>query len=178
MIVEKHLKPELAKIVLGRLTPQDVQTYMNGKRAGGLSARTVAYHHAVLRRALGQAERWGKVARNVAKLVSPPKVERAEVRPLTAEQARAVLGAIAEDRHAALYALALGSGLRQGELLGLTWEDIDFGAETLTVRHTLQRYDRVYHLDPPKTDKSGRLHCQQCSSNSCAPIVLSSSKSA
>ena len=102
MIVEKHLKPELAKIVLGRLTPQDVQTYMNGKRAGGLSARTVAYHHAVLRRALGQAERWGKVARNVAKLASPPKVEQTDVRPLTPEQARIMLGAIVEDRHAAL----------------------------------------------------------------------------
>lgn len=156
MIVERHLKPEIGKIVLSRLTPDAVERYMNVKSGAGLSARTVQYHHAVLRRALGQAERWGKVARNVAKLVSPPTVDRPEARPLTADEARSLLGGIAENRLAPLYALAIGLGLRQGELLGLQWSDIDLEVGTLTVRHTLQRYGREYHLDAPKTEKSRR----------------------
>jgi Phage integrase, N-terminal SAM-like domain len=112
MIVKKHLKPEIGSVQLAKLTPETIQRYMNGKRASGLSARTIQYHHAVLRRALGQAERWGKVQRNVARLVSPPKVERQEVRPLTPDQARILLDAISEDRMACLYALAIGLGLR------------------------------------------------------------------
>ena len=119
MIIEKHLKPELGAILLAKLVPADIQRYMNNKRAAGLSARTVQYHHAVLRHALNQAERWGKVARNVARLVSPPRVERGESRPLTPQQAKVLLGAIAEDRLAAIYALAIGLGLRQGRTAGI-----------------------------------------------------------
>jgi integrase len=133
-----------------------IQAFMNDKRKAGLSARTVQYHHAVLRRALGQAERWGKVPRNVARLVSPPKVERPEVRPLTPEQAQVLLKAVAGSHDSALYACAIGLGLRQGELLGLGWEDINLEDGTLSVRRTLQRYGGAYHLDLPKTDRSRR----------------------
>ncbi len=156
MIIEKHLKPELGGTQLVKLTPYMIQRYMNGKRTAGLSARTVQYHHAVLRNALGLAERWGKVTRNVARLVSPPRIERLEGRPLSPSQARVLLEGISEDRLAPLYALAVGLGLRQGELLGLTWADIDLEAETLTVGRTLQRYGGEYHLDAPKTEKSRR----------------------
>lgn len=156
-MIKQHLVPGLGeKTLLSRLTPEQVQRYMNTKLESGLSPRTIQYQHAVLRRALNQAVRWGKISRNVAQLVSPPKVERPEIRPLTPEQARALLGTIAESRDAALYSLALGLGLRQGELLGLQWGDVNFEAGTLTVRHTLQRYQHTYHLDPPKTAKSRR----------------------
>jgi integrase len=175
MIIERHLKPVLGKVKLAKLGPEAIRDYMNKKRAEGLSARTVQYHHAVLRAALGQAEADGKIARNPAKLKSakPAPVERSEVRPLTPDQARVLLGAIAEDRLAPLYVAAIGLGLRQGELLGLSWDDLDLEVGTLTVRHTLQRYPSrdaqgnivlkpngkpsySYHLDPPKTEKSRR----------------------
>lgn len=156
MIVERHLKPALGGAALVRLTPERLQGYMNAKRAEGLSARTIQYHHAVLRRALTIAERWGKVSRNVAKLVSPPKVERPEVRPLSVEQARVLLAAVAEDRLAAIYSTSISLGLRQGELLGLRWDDLDLDAGTLTVSRTLQRYGGEYHLDSPKTARSRR----------------------
>ena len=76
MIVRRHLVPALGRRQLAQLTPQDVQGYMNAKRATGLSARTVLYHRAVLRRALGKALKWGMVARNVATLVDPPRTAR------------------------------------------------------------------------------------------------------
>jgi integrase len=75
---------------------------------------------------------------------------------LTPEQARRFLSSVEGDRPSALYAIALSLGLRQGEALGLTWSDVDLEASTLTVRHTLQRYDGAFHLDPPKTQRSRR----------------------
>jgi len=156
MIVDHHLIPVLGRIRLVQLQPADVRQYVNQKVNSGLSARSVQYHHAVLRRALNQAERDGTVARNVARLVSPPRVQRNEVHPLTPDQAKKLLGAIAADRLAPLYACAIGLGLRQGEILGLTWNDVDLESAALSVRHTLQRYDKEYHLDAPKTERSRR----------------------
>jgi integrase len=156
LIVEKHLTPILGMHRLVKLAPEHIQTYINCKLMAGLSPRTCQYHHAVLRRALSQAERWGKVERNVARLVSPPRVNRPEVRPLTPEQARKLLTSISEDRYAPLYVAAIALGLRQGELLGLSWDDVDLEGESLSVRRTLQHYDGAYHLDAPKTAKSTR----------------------
>ncbi|MDA1258030.1 MAG: site-specific integrase [Chloroflexi bacterium] len=156
MIVRRHLVPVLGASRLAKLRPAAVQAYMNAKLETGLSARSVQYHHAVLRRALNQAVRWGIVTRNVASLVSPPRVIRPEVRPLTPEQARSFLDAAAGDPMEHLYALALALGLRQGEALGLVWDDIDLDAGTLSVRRTLQRYGGAYHLDEPKTVRSRR----------------------
>ena len=155
-IVRRHLLPTLGRIVLTRLTPDDVERYCAAKAAGGLAPKTVRHHHSVLRRALREAERRGLIQRNVARLVTPPKAARFEVRPLTPQEARAILDATGRDRLAALYALALGLGLRQGEVLGLRWEDVDLPAGTVTVRQTLQRYDGAYHLGEPKTERSRR----------------------
>jgi integrase len=156
MIVRRHLIPMLGRTSLAKLSPEAVQRYMNGKVESGLSARTVQYHHAVLRRALNQAMRWGSVARNVASLVSPPRVRRPEVLPLSPAQARQFLDAASGDRFEPVYTLALTLGLRQGEVLGLAWRDIDLDEGKLSVRHTLQRYGGSYHLDEPKTERSRR----------------------
>ena len=156
MIVRQHLSPALGAVRLARLTPDMVQKYMKEKRESGLSARTVQYHHAILRRALVMAERWGLVGRNVARLVTPPTVQRDEVRPPTVDQARAFIAVLERERLRALYLIALSLGLRQGEILGLCWEDVDLEDGTLSVRHSLQRYGHAYHLDNPKTRKSRR----------------------
>ena len=135
-IVEGHLVPGLGHIALAKLTPAEVQAFLNRKQASGLSPRRVQYIHAVLRRALVTAERWGLVSRNVARLVDPPRVRRREITPLTPEQARRLIETSIEDRYRALWITALGTGLRQGELLALRWEDVDLKAGRLWVRHT------------------------------------------
>ena len=71
-LVRLHLEPSLGRIRLSKLTPRDVQKLINSKLNKGLSSRRVQYIHAVLRKALGQAEKWGFVARNVAKLADIP----------------------------------------------------------------------------------------------------------
>ena len=104
-------------------------------------------------KALKQAVRWGLVLRNVADDVDPPKVHKKEVRPLSNEQARKLLDTAQGDRLEALYVVAVQSGLRQGELLALRWEDVDLEARTLQVRRTLTRNGGKLAVGPTKTSK-------------------------
>ncbi len=156
-ILRLHLIPGLGRIAIAKLTPAEVQAFLNAKSASGLSPRRVQYLHAVLRRALVTAERWGIASRNVAKLVDPPRVTRHEIRPLTPDQAHRLLEAAVGDRLDALYVTALGTGLRQGELLGLRWEDVDLEGRRLQVRHSLARVDGKLKLLEPKTERSRRI---------------------
>jgi integrase len=155
--VRVHLSPGLGHLPLTRLSPQQVQQFLNAKAAAGLSPRSVAIIRAVLRLALRQAERWGMVSRNVATLVAAPRVIRREIRPLDPDQARRLLEVIDGDPYEALYVTALAVGLRQGELLGLAWSDVDLDAGTLRVRNALQRVDGDLRLVEPKSATSHRL---------------------
>lgn len=154
--VEKHLIPTLGKIRLDQLTPLHVQQMMNERLSRGLSTKSVAYVQQVLRTALGLAVKWDLVSRNVARLVDRPRIERKPINPLTPDEARRFVAAIHGHRLEALFSVALALGLRQGEALGLRWEDIDFGAGTLRVSHQLQRIGGRLSLVPPKTEKSRR----------------------
>jgi integrase len=128
-----HLKPGLGHKVLAKLTPQDVQQFVNKKLAAGLSSQTVKHLHSILRNALNRAMKWGLVARNVATLVDPPHVKRYEAMPLDPEQARTLLRTLQHERLGALYTVPLAIGLRPGEALGLMWSDIDWERGMLRV---------------------------------------------
>jgi len=154
--VEKHLVPTLGRIRLDQLTPLHVQEMMNDRLATGLSTKSVAYIHQVLRTALGLAVRWDLVSRNVARLVDRPRIQRKPINPLTPDEARSFLAGVRGHRLEALFSVALALGLRQGEALGLRWEDVDFSAGTIRVRHQLQRIDGKLTLVPPKTERSRR----------------------
>ena len=154
--VRLYLKPALGHVRLARLTPDHVQGAMNGWLRDGLSPQTVRHARTVLRTALGQAVKWGKVPRNVASLVDSPRVEQRDPTVFTSDQARAFMAAIEEDRLAALYHVALALGMRQGEILGLCWDAIDFDAGQLRVIRNLQRIDGKPALVEPKTKRSRR----------------------
>ncbi len=156
MIITHHLIPVLGRIRLAKLSPQDVQTYMNEKRESGLSPRTVTYHRAVLRKALNDGLRWGVVVRNVAALARPPKRVKPERRYLTPEEARSFLSAVAGHRLEALFTVALAVGLRQGEALGLRWEDVDLEKGIISTRVQLQRIDGHLRLVDLKSETSHR----------------------
>jgi integrase len=156
MIVNRHLIPALGKLRLAHLTPSDVQSYLHQKRAQGLSPRTVQYHRSVLRTALGQALRWEEVSRNVATLVDPPRSERTEVEPFTLDQITALQTALKGHPLEGVIILALATGMRQGELLGLTWVDVDLDGANVRVRQQLQRIKGKLTLCPLKTDRSRR----------------------
>ena len=155
-LVRVHIVPALGSIKLKTFSPAHLQGFYRERLDFGLSPRSVHYLHALIHKALKQALRWELVPRNVATAVDPPRVHREEIQPLSPTQVRVFLQAAREDRLEALYVLAIYCGLRQGELLGLRWEDIDLEAGTLQVRRTLTaaKGDRVFTA--PKTVKSRR----------------------
>jgi integrase len=155
-IVSLHLVPGLGSVSLAQLRPDQVDRLLRAKLAAGLSPRRVAYIRAVLRRALGQAVRWGLVSRNVAALVDAPRQVRHEIEPLSPAECRRLLEQVKGDRLEALYVVALASGLRQGELFGLGWADVDLGASTATVRRAWGRTATGYGFVEPKSEKSKR----------------------
>lgn len=104
----------------------------------------------------GKAHKWGLVARNVATLVDPLRTVKPEIRPMTVEQTKAFLTNCKRNRLEALFTVALAIGLRQREALGLRWEDVDWEAGVLHVRHSLQRINKKLVLSELKTKSSRR----------------------
>jgi integrase len=154
--IRVHIVPEIGKVQLSRLTPQRLQSFFNERLHSGLSPRTVHHLRAILRAALSDAWKWGLVARNVADLVDPPRVPHEEVKVLSSDEARQLLAVVQGNRLEALYSVALALGLRQGEALGLQWEDIDFDTGTLRVRRSLERIGGAFEFVEPKTARSHR----------------------
>lgn len=155
-MIETHIVPAVGDHTLDKLTPAHVTAMLNGMRMRGLSPRVRQYARAILRTALGQALKWGYVTRNAAALTDPPKQEARKVEPMSAEAAKALLAATEQDRLGPLYAVALTTGLRQGELLGLRWSDVDLDMGMLVVRQALQKIGREWVIGPPKSDTSRR----------------------
>ncbi|MGI8829521.1 MAG: tyrosine-type recombinase/integrase [Candidatus Limnocylindria bacterium] len=154
-IVRRHLAPSIGRIPLAKLNGAHVQELVNGLVKGGASPQTVRNVHAVLRRALGQAVRWGILHRNVALAVDLPAARAYDVRALAIDDARQIIDACRGDRLEPLVTLALATGLRQGEALALRWDDVDLPAAQMAVRHTLHRSGGVV-LSEPKTRRSRR----------------------
>lgn len=137
--VRLHLEPALGRKRLARLSVAEVDALWATKRKAGYKPNSVRIMRAVLRRALAQAEREGLVARNVAALSQPPRVSQPEGRSLSVEQAKKLLATASGDRLEAGFVLLLSYGLRRGELLGLSWADLDRDGSTLAVRRAVRR---------------------------------------
>jgi integrase len=155
-IIRTHLEPQLGNVPLTKLSAGHVERMMRHMLSRGAAPRSALHARAVLRTALTRAMRHGLVARNAAALADPPRVEHREAASLSPEQVRVFLDAIRGDRDEALYVCAIALGLRQGELLGLRWSDVDLAAGTVTVRHALQRVDGNLQLVETKTARSRR----------------------
>ena len=154
-MIRLYIAPELGHRSLSRLAPQDLESLYGKLLAKGLSPRSVRLVHAVIHRALRQAERWSLVSRNVARLVDAPRPAAAEIRPFSPEEIRQLLTAAEGDRLGALYVLAVTSGLRQGELFGLRWADVDLDSELVRVRQQLHHTRDGWTFTEPKT-RAGR----------------------
>jgi integrase len=136
-ILRLHLIPGLGHHPIQKLAPQHLQAFYKHKLEDGLSKSTVGTFHNVLHKALDTALRWGLVSRNVSELVTPPRKEHYEIQPLCIEQVQQLLKALPGNPLEVLFLLALGTGMRQGEILALKWQDIDLMRGTLQVRRVL-----------------------------------------
>jgi integrase len=155
-LVRLHIVPVVGQIPLEKLGPQEVQTLLNRKVVEGLAPKTVLYMRGVLRTALNRAVRWGLVTRNAAALTDPPRYTPREVRYLQLDEIRLLLDIIKGDRLEALFIAAIALGMRQGELLGSRWSDVDLDAARWHVRRQLQRRAGIVTYTEPKTARGRR----------------------
>lgn len=168
-LADLHIKPGLGKKPLDRLRPNEIQAFYNklsesgridmGKQTegkpAGLSPRTVRLCHIVINGALKQATKEGLIMWNPADATDPPRQVKKEIAPLTTDQVIYFLDAIKEHEIYSVIVTDLGTGLRRGELLGLTWPDIDLEGKTAIIRQSLlQVGGKVYLQDDVKTKAS------------------------
>lgn len=162
-IVDTHLIPALGHHRLAKLQPLHIQEFYaealrSGRRdgRGGLSRRSVVHLHRVLHLALRQAVRWQLLARNPAEAVDPPRPRPREMRVLDEDQMGQLLRLAVGTPFYVAVLLAVTTGMRRGEILALTWADIDFKAGNLVVTKSLEQTRAGLTIKAPKTAKGRR----------------------
>lgn len=155
---DRHIKPALGRVPLSNLTALQIQQFYNSLLVEKeLSPKTIKNIHGVLHRALQQAVKLGMLRFNPSDLCDLPKVTRKEVRPLEQDEIVQFLDAIRGHPFGLLYQVTLFTGMRQGEVLGLTWDCVDFDTCSIIVKQQLQKTKKVggdYTLVPTKSGRS------------------------
>jgi integrase len=156
-LLTRYIRPDLGPRPLSRITPLEIQAVYAKLQERKLSARTVRHAHGVLRSALNQAVKWRMLVVNPATAVDLPQVRKKEMHALSPEEARQFLIHVADDRLGAMFALAVTTGMRPGEYMGLRWPDIDLEKGVIVVQRTLvAEKNGGSHFAQPKTDRGRR----------------------
>ncbi|MEX1177793.1 MAG: tyrosine-type recombinase/integrase [Nitriliruptor sp.] len=160
--IRAYVVPQIGSIALQELSGDDLHRLYDrlevsgGKRGRGLSAKTLANLHGVLHKALGDAVRRGRLARNVADQVQAPGAERVQMRWWSVEQLREFVRHVEGDRLYAAWLLFVTTGMRRGEVAGLAWDDLDLDEGRLTVQWQLGLIDGVPIFKPRPKSRAGR----------------------
>ena len=154
-IIEHHLIPSLGHIQLKQLQPKAIQAYY-GKAVSQLSPRTVHHHHRVLSQSLKYGVRQGYLGRNVCELVDAPSPKKKLMRTLTPGEVEVLLDMAKDSYYYPIIYCAVSSGLRQAELLGLRWRDVDLEMLSLSVSQVLYKRRGICTFKEPKTSHSRR----------------------
>ena len=154
--IRLHIRPALGHLPIGAITPAHLDALHRAKREAGLSPRSVQIVHGIIRGALNRAVRQGIIAVNPCSRIDQPRAKRPDIKPLSHDEAARFLDSAATDRLSALWLMALHSGLRQGELLGLRWQDVDLDRRTMTLTQTIQTIEEKIETDGPKSRGSRR----------------------
>ena len=134
-LLRRYVRPGLGTKALTSISAFDIQTLYGDLLVRGLSARSIRYTHAVLRSALKQATRWNLILSNPADSLDLPRQDRRQIGVPNVEQARTFVRAISGHPYGSLFALAVTTGMRPSEYLGLTWNDLDLDRGTVSVSH-------------------------------------------
>ena len=173
LYINKHIVPAIGNIKLSSLRPEMIQKLYNEKSEngrldgkGGLNPKYIKNIHNMLHEALEQAVTNGIISLNATKATVLPKQTKKEMRVLSADEQKGLLSVISTERHGLIITLALATGMRLGELLGLQWKDIDFNKRSLSISRTVNRlknFDDTIEsktslvTSDPKTKSSIRL---------------------
>lgn len=145
-VLRLHVIPRIGHLRLRAVQGLTLQRLYRDLAEAGVGTARIRRAHVVLHRALRQAVQWGLIARNPADAAQPPQHRRREVPALSADEAVAVLRALREDELWPLFAAAALTGLREGELRALRWEDVDLERGMLSVRRSLGTQGSVEDL--------------------------------
>ncbi len=155
--INRYLKPKLGHIPLAKLTPYHVQELYADMIRKGLSARTVIHTHRVLSEALAYAIKWGLLVRNVCEAVDPPRPIKKEMIALDTGDVQKLLEATSQSSYGSIFYLAIYTGLRRSEILGLRWCDLDLPRKSISVNQTVVRLiNKGLVVGQPKTGSSRR----------------------
>jgi integrase len=155
--VRKHIKPRIGGFPLGELSATHVQGFFAELHKDEVSGGNAKKVGEVLSSALEQAVRDGLIPVSPASSVTKPKAERKEIQPFTSEEVKRILAAAASHRLHALFALAAGTGAREGELLALNWSDVDFKEGTLSIRKSLAQVKGGGRIKETKSKRGVRV---------------------
>jgi len=156
-VARRYINPTFGATPIQSLQPHQIQAMYAALLARGLSATTVLHTHRVLREALQHAIKWSLLTRNPADATDPPRPERHEMKMWDVATIRQFLDASSDNSYGAVYHLAVLTGMRRSELLGLQWKDIDMDNANLHVQRSLQRINgRGLVVSQTKTQKSRR----------------------
>lgn len=151
--IQRHIKPALGAARLEDLDTHTIQLFYNSLTSKGLSPKTVKNIHGILHTSLQQAIANGYIQRNPTEACRLPKVTRPDIQPLEPAEIARMLQEAENDAYCNLFIVAIFTGMRQGELLGLSWDAIDFESGVITVKQQLQCKDGTYFLETPKNNK-------------------------
>ncbi|MFC1893986.1 tyrosine recombinase XerC [Chloroflexota bacterium] len=154
-IIETHLIPALGQLQLKHLHPQAIQSYY-GKACEKLSTRSVHYHHRILSQSLKYAVRQGYLGRNPCEMVDPPSWKGKAMRTLTPSEVEVLFETATGNYYYPVIYTAVSTGLRQAELLGLRWRDIDLDMLSISVSQVLYKRGGICLFKEPKTAHSRR----------------------
>ena len=164
--IKLHILPALGAVRLEALNAPMIQAFYNAmgepseQNPEGLSAKTVKNVHGVLHKAMQQAVLIGYLRVNPTDACTLPRVIKKEMHPLEEDQVAAFLKEVQGSPHEYLYKIALFTGLREGEILGLGWEHIDLENGILTVKRQLRKEQKKggqYYFSPPKNNRARNI---------------------
>ncbi|GAA1092141.1 site-specific integrase [Kitasatospora arboriphila] len=156
--VNVHLIPGLGAHRLEKLEPEHLELFYRRMQEAGSAPATAHQAHRTVRTALNHALRRGHLTRNVAMLASAPRVTEKDVEPYTVAEVQQLLAEASKRRNSARWAVALALGLRQGEALGLRWDDVDLSSGMVRVRQSRLRPKYAHGCAKP----CGRVHAGRC----------------
>ena len=150
-LVKHQIRPHLGAVVLQKLRPADIDSWLHTLGNSSLSVRSIRHAHGVLRTALNHAVAVELVERNVCAAIKPPAPERKEIETLTANQISDALKRLEGHWIYPVAALALGTGARRGEIAALRWADIDLDGATVRIERSLEETKEGLRVKAPKT---------------------------
>ncbi|WP_433946214.1 tyrosine-type recombinase/integrase [Paenibacillus sp. SN-8-1] len=155
-LVNNHILTTLGDLKLGEISPRHIQNLYNLLfETGRLSDENIQKCHTIINESLKRAAGWDMIIKNPAALVDRPKARKKEMLYWTEEESQKFLDTAREDRYYHAFLLALTTGMRQGEILGLRWKDIDFEQRTISISQILA-HDGKSFQSGAKTDSGSR----------------------